>query len=511
MDIVTPALSVALINTPVLQLAAPLTDMIQFEESINQAFVWHRLWRTLKSYRLLIVITFLSAIASTYAVLQLTTEQYDISATVLVRLGRENLEAPMTISNGVGLYTITGVRPEEINSEIQLLTSNDLIVGAIDKIGIDAFKFEPRPPTTFIQKIKYYSKKAVRWVKNEFQVFLITLNLKKELGERDKVILDIKDRLIVERQKDSDMISVMIRLPDPELGIRLLNTLLEMYFDRHIDVHRELNFRDFMETQATNYLDKLSALDKQRENVRDKWDIVSTSEQKRLLLSRLNAINEDIEIFKGENELLRKEGVSKSRYWEVDKNLGLISEPGALKAIRERIAILQSELVNLLGRYDEHAEVVIDMEKQISRMENLLLRSIDARLKHQEKESAELLKQLADLNEGEDQLEFIDRERMIAKDNYILYNKRREEARISEELDLRRVSNISVISPPSYSMEPVYPKKLLLMALSVPLGLLIGLALAILIDYLRNIIRVQDDLADIPGLEYLGTFRVPKS
>jgi uncharacterized protein involved in exopolysaccharide biosynthesis len=511
MDIVTALLSEAFIKTPLLWLVAPLANMMQFEESINQAVVWHRLWHTLKSYRLLIIIAFLSAVCSTYAALQLTTEQYDISATVLVRLGRENLETPMSIGNGGGLYTTTGVRPEEINSEIQLLTSHHLIVSAIDKIGIGAFKFEPRPPTTFFETIKYHAKRTVRWVKNEFQVFLIALNLKKELGERDKVILDIEDRLIVERQKDSDVISAKIRLPDPELGIRLLNTLLEMYFDRHIEVHREGDLRDFMETQATNYLDKLSALDKQRETVRDKWDIVSTTEQKRLLLSRLNAIYDDIETFKGENEVLRKGAIAKSRSWEIDENSEIISEPGALKAIRERIAILQSEFVNLLGRYDEHAEAVVDMEQQIGRMENLLLRSIDARLKQQKKVSAELQNQLAALNEGEDQLEFIERERIIAKDNYILYNKRREEARISEELDLRRVSNVSVLSPPSSSLEPVYPKRLLIMALSVPLGLLIGLALAMLTDYLRNIVRVQDDLSDIPGLEYLGTFRVPKS
>lgn len=484
--------------------------MIQFEESINQAVVWHRLWHTLKSYRLFIAITFLSAVGGTYTALQLTTEQYDISATVLVRLGRENLEAPLTTSNGGGLYTITGVRPEEINSEIELLTSHHLVVAAIDKIGIDVFKFEPRLPTTFFETIKYYAKKTVRRVKSEFQVLLIALNLKKELSERDKVILDIEDRLIVERQKDSDMISVEIRLPDPALGIRLLNTLLEMYFDRHIQVHRELNFRDFMETQATNYLDKLSAFDKQRENVRDKWDIVSATEQKRLLLIRLNDINDDIETFKGENEVLRKGVITKSKFLEVDKNSEIISEPGALKAVRERIAILQSELVSLLGRYDEHAEVVVDKEQQIGRMENLLLRSIDARLKQQEKASAELKKQLAALNEGEDQLELIERERMIAKDNYILYNKKREEARISEELDLRRVSNVSVLSLPSSTLQPVYPKKLLIMALSVPLGLLIGIGLAMMMDYLRNIVRVQDDLADIPGLEYLGTFRVPK-
>lgn len=483
-----------------------------FEESINQSIVWQRLWRTLKCYRLLIFVALIGAVGFTYAGLALTTEQYDISANVLVRLGRENFETPAAVGSGGGLYTTTGVRPEEINSEIELLTSRQLIESAVATIGIEAFKYRPPPPpTSLLQAVKYYAKKTVRSCKTEFQNLLIAIDLKKELSEWDKVILDIEDRLVVEREKESDVISVKIRLSDPELGKHLLDALLKNFLDRHIEVHREANLRNFMENQATTYLEKLKVLDKQREAVRNNLDIASISEQRRLLLDRLNAINGDIETFKGEYEVLRKGVLDNMLPVKYDSDHEVISEPGALKAVRDRIAALQSELINLRERYDDHADTVVDLRRQISRLENLLIRSIESRLSQQQKIAAELQKQLATINTGEDQLEFIERERGVARDNYLLYTKKREEARISEELDLNRVSNLSILSPPFSSMEPVYPKRLLIMGLSAPLGLIIGIALAMLIDYLKNIVRGQDDLMDIPGLEYLGTFKVPRS
>lgn len=483
---------------------------MQFETSSNSPIAWTTLWNAIKHYGSLIILVSISTVASAYIALSLTTEQYDISASVLVRLGRENLQPPMTLGNNTGLFTTTGVRTEEINSEIQLLTSRDLIVEAIDRIGIDAFKSELTQPQTPFQRIKYYAKSTIKSIKSEFQKILILLDIKKQLSERDKLIIDIEDRLTVEKQKESDVISLKLRLQNSDLGIRLLNNILSIYLYRHIKLHHETNFREFVEEKADHYKQELTKLDKLKESTRNKWSIVAVAEQKNLLLNRLNVVIAEIENFTTEYQVLTKQMDGKADIIAVDKS-AIISEPSALKSVRERIASLKSELVNLLVLFDDHSPIVKDMKERIQNMENILLSSIKVRLSIQKELAKELKLQLIALAVGEVELDLIDREEKIANENYVQYMKRREDARISEELDLRKVSNVAVLSFPTSTLEPVYPKKLLLIGLSIPLGLLIGIVLALLIDYLRNIVRSQADLDDISGLEYLGTFRLTKS
>jgi uncharacterized protein involved in exopolysaccharide biosynthesis len=96
----------------------------------------------------------------------------------------------------------------------------------------------------------------------------------------------------------------------------------------------------------------------------------------------------------------------------------------------------------------------------------------------------------------------------MAEESYLGYAKRVEEGRISDELDRRRVANVSLLSPPVASIEPVAPRKLLIMVLSLPVGLLLGVALALFAEYLGQAVSTPRDLAGIEGVAYLGTVRL---
>jgi capsular polysaccharide biosynthesis protein len=69
---------------------------------------------------------------------------------------------------------------------------------------------------------------------------------------------------------------------------------------------------------------------------------------------------------------------------------------------------------------------------------------------------------------------------------------------------------VAVLSTPSSSVKPVSPRKLLIMGLAVPIGLLFSIALALLLDYLSSVIRGPYDLSDVPDMEYLGSLRLTR-
>jgi len=71
------------------------------------------------------------------------------------------------------------------------------------------------------------------------------------------------------------------------------------------------------------------------------------------------------------------------------------------------------------------------------------------------------------------------------EENYLLYSKKREEARIAESLDQKRITDVSLIEAPTLQGDPVSPV--------VPLDLAIGFLLAAMVAYLC--VRVRDNFS----------------
>ena len=117
---------------------------------------------------------------------------------------------------------------------------------------------------------------------------------------------------------------------------------------------------------------------------------------------------------------------------------------------------------------------------------------------------------MSDINVAEDKMDNLERQRAMAVKNYNDYAHRWEESRISEELDRRRVANISMLGAPTLPLQPVAPRRKLIMFLSMPAGLLLGIAIAALMQGLSDKIQRPRDLASIEGLAYLGTFESQK-
>src|ERR1700733_3844336 len=107
--------------------------------SEEQSITWAELRSLFHRYRWLILATFTICLATGWLTLQIFfTDLYETKASLLVKIGRENAETPSTVVNGRGLGQ--GERIQDINSEVQLLSSRALIESAVDKIGPEAFK-----------------------------------------------------------------------------------------------------------------------------------------------------------------------------------------------------------------------------------------------------------------------------------------------------------------------------------------------------------------------------------
>lgn len=511
--------------------------------SSNERLSWAEIAGLVGRYRTVILITFIAVVLGAYCTLQFMTEQYESQSSLLVKLGRENIELPTTVQT-TGIVA-TGLRPEELASEIQILHSRALLEQVVDELGPQAFAFAPPPPHGFIQTIKFNAKKIARWGKQRYNDLLIALNLKKRLTEREAAIVLLEDTIEAAPEKGSDVIGLTVRLPSADLAVRVEQVLLRRYFEERTALRRTPTEQQFFSQELDRQAAALHQLEMNRAQLLKTYQISSVPEQRSILLKELGDMETELNSDqKAEARIQQEQGVMQQRLSSLPESSqsSVVQSPNpSVQAFRERLSELEVEHVRLASRYQPGAEPLKRVEEEIASVQShlnsepaTLLGSTVAEtnpVKRQFVQSTETNKvtlagiqaqqqqlrapmqkvngKLTQLNEGERKLADIDRELKLAQDSYLKTAERSQEAQLHGELDQSHIANVNLISPPSQPIEPVAPRKLLIMAVSFPVGLLLGGVLALLLHYMDDTIRDADDLLEIEGVEFLGHYKQP--
>lgn len=462
----------------------------------------------------LILLVLLITVVGSYATLQLVTERYEAQAQLLVKLGRENIEPPASVSRG--MVTTMGVRQEEINSNVSLLQSRSLMEAVIDEVGPNAFKDTPSEPKTRFEKLKNDVKRSVKWCKTQVEEGLIAAKLQTRLSDREKAILYCSRALVVERVKNSDVIEIRLRLPDPALAVRVQETLLKRYLERHIEVRSGAATEDFFREQSDAHKSQLELIDRQIVELRETARISSIAKQRELLLAELSDLRQQMAESENELELLQASNGSGSEQNSggtsrtVDPSPEMIPSH-SVTGLKTRVVELHLERLRLSSTETIDTPRVVAINAEIAQLESRMGRGLKARIQQLAGRTAAIESRLEELNQREIDLDQLQRERMLAEQNYLAYVRRMEEDRISGALDRDRVANVAILAPPSVSDQPVFPKKKILAGVSVVVGLALGLGLALTLAYLDDRVNGEPDLAALEGLPVLGRIRVPRS
>ena len=474
----------------------------QFQLPTNPLGVWDDFWYAVKTSKLLIAGVFLATVCGAYLGLQTQDDIYESEARILVKLGRENMDPPVTVANNS--MVATGIRKEEIFTHITLISSRPIIERSLDDIGLDAFRPVEAPPKTIVERLKRLIRGAIRGLREGFEELLIKLNLDQRLTFRDKVVLGLERALIVDRDKESDVILVRLRLPVPDLAQRFLTVLLQRYRDAHIESRRDATSSDFFEKTSGAYLGRLDDYETQKSKVRAEFRLSSIEEERRRLIARLHDLYGEIEADQRDLALLPNV-----------KNEATPREAGpsnpSVTLLRDRITQQRIRRMEMLSQFQPGSEEVKNIDDEIAGLESSFSRALERRIAVKKLQASEIEKRMSDINVAEDKMDNLERQRAMAVKNYNDYAHRWEESRISEELDRRRVANISMLGAPTLPLQPVAPRRKLIMFLSMPAGLLLGIAIAALMQGLSDKIQRPRDLASIEGLAYLGTFDLRSS
>lgn len=491
----------------------------------------------LRRYALMILGVFALTVLSTYAAISMMTERYEARAALLVKIGRETLDPPPTARNGM---LVTGLRREDIASEVQILTAPDLLAQAVDEIGLDAFRGAPAAPQGLVAQVKYQVKRLVRGVRAQYQEALIALDLKKRLSERDAVIEELRALLVVEPEKGSDIIAMRLRYPDPALAVAVQEALIGHYLERRREVRPGADVQTFLADRSATLREGLHELEQRRDDLKRVEALTDPAEQKSLLLRQIRELSATRDESRAEVTALEQQiGLTEPLVSQsaamVEWSRQEMPSP-ALSMLKEELAKLEASRAGLVTRYDADSQAVLNLDREIAglralrdraeaseagivttqanpvrqrleerlQQDRILLEGAQARLALQDQQLGQLQGQLQRLERADASLIKIERERQLAETNYMAHVRREQEAELAAALDASRISNVSVAAPPAATLVPVYPPKLLIMGLSLVVGLVLGFALALLVEWTDDRVRSPMTVRSATRLKYLG-------
>jgi polysaccharide biosynthesis protein PslE len=453
-----------------------------------------------------IITIFLSTVTTVTVGTFLLSPVYEAKSSLLVKIGRENIYRPEVGDRS----PVVSINPEEVvNTEINILTSRDLIEKMITTLKIENIYPDLIDP-----------------------VLSHTTSL-------DAAIMKFSKNLSAEGLKKSNVIEVTFKHKDPRIAARAVNLLVEYYRVKHLQVYSGTE-SSFLDKQLATYDQKLKQSANNLEGFKQKNQVYSLDEQRSLLLKQRteldttlkNSINTVDELQKRLASLKGlKQGVA------ADSSLYTMSELDKIIVdARSRLLSLQLEEQDLLKKYKEENRLVQHVRNEIRMVKGFLAdqeQTIGGKVKtgnlvYQEVQK-ELVKTEADLNaqrakadtlkqqvgqlDGElrslelrdKELQGLKRDYSITEKNYQTYTEKTEEARISDDMNRNKLANVSVIQAATAPAKPIKPKKLLNIVLGIVLGAVSGLGFAFFSEYTSQVFSTPESAERRLGLPVLVT------
>lgn len=328
---------------------------------------------------------------------------YEAQASILVDYGREyrpelGQERP-----------IMPVTPEEIlNSEAQILSSENLIRDAIETFGVHRL-YPARGLLGRLRGALTIGDAARRFRKN-----LSTAPVKR-----------------------SSVLQVKFQHGDPVVAAEALHVLVDLYKQRHLEIVFNDTTLRFLRGRLHEYEEKLKGSERRWEAFRQGRGVFDYAEQM--------------------NQLLRQRADLNTSHRQASVELGelqrrLRSLAGALQLSRplEVQGELQKDLIRLRGESQSRRSRMADVSR--------LLGDVDQQIK--------------EMDQNQTQLAALRREVTDDERNYQTYQAKVEEMRLSSDMNLHRISNINVIDEGFVPTRPAGPGLGLRLAIGAALALL---------------------------------------
>jgi uncharacterized protein involved in exopolysaccharide biosynthesis len=436
---------------------------------------------------------------------------YRAHVRVLVRRGRA--DPPVTAQpNAPPDFSRVEVTEEDLNSEVELLKDADVLRRVVEANNLEAHDW-------------------LRWLRpHEGQAARVERATKR-----------LARRLSVEAIKKTNLIAVSYDAADAGEAAQVLQSLARVYLDKHMEVHRPSGQLHFFDQQTGESRRQLEEAKKKMVDFTKSHDVVMAAQQRDLVLHRLD--EEEASYRQTQVDISETE----RRIQQLNMQLVRLPErtvtqvrsadnPELLRALKASLLDLELKKVQLLTKFEPSHRLVQEVEQQIAQAKSAIaaeklsplhdettdldanyewakaeLQKAQVEMKGLEAREATTSAHLAGHRGlarqlGEDAIvqDDLTSSENAAQENYLLYVKKREQARMGDALDEGGIVNVAIAEQPVVPALPVWPAGVVVLVGCV-VALASGTGVAFAADYLDPALRTPEEVLECLEMPVLAS------
>jgi succinoglycan biosynthesis transport protein ExoP len=457
------------------------------EDSIDLLEMWHAVLRR----KWMIIAIFMAAVIAAGVFSQLVTPIYEATTTVMIQ-----------DQSGAGQFAIFeafGGAGKNVNQNyIEVLKSRTLAERAMEKLGYD----------------------------------------------REVVSLaEFRNSISVQLVTGTDAIRIKVQHTDPQVATDRANAIVAAFMELNQEVNSEeaRSARVFIEDQIKAVEKDLEKAEDVLREYKEKEKVFAPSDEAKTVLSRLNELEKaqaeaTVELTQIKLKLdelhkrLQEEAPTtitsttvtnnpmvsqyRTRLFELESQLTAIE--AQYNPDYPRIATLKTEIAGVTERLTQEVERIVSSETHAvnpnyqtlaSQIVTLEVNQVAEKARQEALSSQikQVEKDLANLPGKEVELTRLMRNQSVLEEMYMLLRSKHEEYRITEAV---QAAGISIVDKAVAPNSPVKPKKKQNVAIAGMLGLMIGVGLTLLIEFLDTTLKTPEDIERYLGIPVVGSIPV---
>ncbi|HKL21729.1 MAG TPA: Wzz/FepE/Etk N-terminal domain-containing protein [Tichowtungia sp.] len=396
---------------------------------------------------------FLAVTFSSVIVLAFAPGSYTSTAKLIVHRGRESVFVdPSAVGAMLPLYKEW---ENEINTELEILNSRELVSEVVKSMGSAVFLDEGPPDETgrlgpirkVLNPVRLFFQKLAKAVRPAGA-------LEEDEGRQKKIteaIQIVEKGLTIDVRPKSDIITVSYDARDPELSRQVVSEIVASYLERRVELHQIPGGYQFFTQQAELLRKELEENSERMFEIKKEKNIDSIDGDSSALRVAIGSMN---------TSRLRVQSERVAAKARVDAMYAMLSQQSAENSNALMDPVEYKKLQAALRLEESALAAWIAQDHEIGRQLNQLWAS------------------LRQFEKSEPEIRRLKREQELLEEKYRKYSENREQARINQELETRKISNVTIVQHATLPDEANPHGKLAKLAASLFLGLCGALGMA---------------------------------
>jgi uncharacterized protein involved in exopolysaccharide biosynthesis len=481
----------------------------------QESWSLRRAWRTLSLHKKKAGGVFLAVLAVAFCLAAFLPRKYKSEARLMVRLGRASMTLDPTVTTGQ-LASVQESRENEINSVVDVLQSRMLHERVAKQVGPEQVVGETGGEPGLLSVSHWFTQ----------------VGLSEPLSAFENAVQQLEEDVEVRRSKDSSVINLTYEAESPESAQRVVQAYVDLFLEEHVRVNRTLGSYQFFIDQQQKLRREVEEAAVALRDAKNELGLTTVDGQRQALHRQIGDV--DGALFAARAELASVEAAIESEQDTVDdlperiRTDEVRGHPNlAADGMRQSLYQLEVKHLDLLSRYTPDHPQVLAVGEQLAEARRIVERqeadrpqstetvnssrrslqlqllknrsqakALAAKVDALAQQAVELQQRRQALNDGEVRIAELERRVDLAEASYRDYVADTEQARIDQELEAGRISNISVVQSATLVTQPVKPRRTMILGLGLLIALFAGVATALACEALWPSLHDEDEVED---------------